>query len=228
MTERKVQQKALNYLNKKYRWRCFSGKLFSKTEVRTHRRFGGKRADGLLAFRHWLWGTYVVSLEAKSLKTLPAIRPYRDQWNFLYNCIKAGIIGLLLSGAYLALVKMDDGLIQFSLPFNTWVAFAVGYGIVTVNSFRHRTLPVVQQIKQYPANEQWLAFCSKSMAALSARKKKHLLEICKYQGIGILVVQASGKVRSLVKPKRRWRWQGDYLRYYSKGKQIRQSLYSTK
>ncbi|MEM8908937.1 MAG: hypothetical protein AAGD05_13910, partial [Bacteroidota bacterium] len=98
------------------------------------------------------------------------------------------------------------------------------FAILTRNSLRHQAVDVIEQLKQYPANEQWLAFSKDSLNKLP-RKKRHLLEwICRYEGIGVLVVSRFGRVRLWVKPKRRWKWLGDFLIYYSLEKQIRQLL----
>ena len=82
LSEQYVQRKAQAYLERRYR--TWGKALFSKMEVKTKKAFGGKRADGLIAFRRLIWGTYVVSMEAKSYKTLNAILPYRSigKWFF--------------------------------------------------------------------------------------------------------------------------------------------------
>ncbi|MEO1628849.1 MAG: hypothetical protein AAFV25_27110, partial [Bacteroidota bacterium] len=116
LTEQSVQKIALRHLHRHYRRKSLWRKTFAKMEVRTRKKFGGKRADGLIAFRHWLLGTYVVSMEAKSAKTLSAIRPYSDIRRLLLNSFRMGLFACLISGAYLALIKMDDGWLQFVIP----------------------------------------------------------------------------------------------------------------
>ena len=71
--------------------------FFAKEEVRTKKEYGAKRADGLLVFRHWLWGQYVVSMEAKSYKTMPALKPRLDPYKLMWNSLKVGGAICLLS-----------------------------------------------------------------------------------------------------------------------------------
>ena len=108
--ERTVQNKAQEFLEKKYRRKAKGKRIFSKTEMPTKKKYGSKRADGFLAFRHFFWGNYVVSVEAKSQKTLPAMRPYRDEFIMVKNCLTMGFYCCLGSGAFFALFKMDDNL----------------------------------------------------------------------------------------------------------------------
>jgi len=223
LPECQVRHKAVQYLKKHYRFRARRGKVYAQEEAHTHQRYGRKRADGLLAFRHLLWGTYVVSMEAKSIKTLAAIKPYSDFRRLIINSLKAGFTFCLLTGAIFALIKMDDGLLQFLMPLNALLFGAIGYAAFTFNSSRHQLMRVIRQLRQYPANEQWLAFSKDSVQALPARKRKKLISICRGHGIGLLLVGSRSKVEIRVRPKRQWKW-GSYLRYYSRAPQIRKSL----
>ncbi|MGB1120963.1 MAG: hypothetical protein ACPG3Z_03135, partial [Saprospiraceae bacterium] len=76
LIERTVQETAQKYLEKYYKRKAKKGRMFSKVEVRTRKEYGGFRADGFLAFKkRWTGKLYVVSMEAKSYKTLKAIQP---------------------------------------------------------------------------------------------------------------------------------------------------------
>ena len=162
--ERTVQNKAQEFLEKKYRRKAKGKRIFSKTEMPTKKKYGSKRADGFLAFRHFFWGNYVVSVEAKSQKTLPAMRPYRDEFIMVKNCLTMGFYCCLGSGAFFALFKMDDNLFRFLIPIYTLIISALIYGLFTWRSYRHQTMDVIDQLKQYPANEKWLAFSKDSFA----------------------------------------------------------------
>lgn len=221
ISEQQVQNTALVFLKKRYKKSAGWRRTFAATELRTRKKYGSKRADGLIAFRHLLWGTYVVSIEAKSAKTLGAIRPRSDLNTLLWNCFKVGIIACLLSGAFLTLYKQDGPYYQYALPMNILFGVALTYGFFTKNSVRHQIIKVVKQIKQYPANRQWLACSADSLDRLSDKKQKELLSICKTQGIGLLYVDKKNRVTVLVKPKFRWKWLGDFLSYYSREREIR-------
>ena len=140
LAEVTVQVHAQEFLEKKYRKKARRGKLFSQLEARTKKQFGGKRADGLLVFRNWFSGTYVISMEAKSHKTLPAIVPKRDVGILVWNSFRAGLLVSILTGAFFALFKMDDGLMQILLPLNTLGVGALAYGFITRNHFSHKKL----------------------------------------------------------------------------------------
>ncbi|MFK7933545.1 MAG: hypothetical protein AB8G22_08540 [Saprospiraceae bacterium] len=224
LAEITVQKVALEYLKKRYRRRAWMRKIFAKIEVSTKKEFGSKRADGLLAFRHWLWGTYVVSMEAKSFKTLPAMKPYRDDWQLVRNSLWAGLVVCILSGAFFWSYRVNDGLWQFLIPFNAFLGGAILYGFLTFRHAAHKKVDVIDQLQQYPANEQWLAFSQDSIDSLPYVKVKKLKKMARSQRIGIVVVQPKGKVKIIVKARMRLRWGKDFLRFYTKEKEIRKVI----
>ena len=218
--ERKVQEVTQEFLRKKYRRKARGNRIFSQIEMRTKKKYGSKRADGFLAFRHWLWGEYVVSIEAKSRKTLPAIKPYLDHFLLLKNSAKAGLTFCILSGAIFFLYKNPDGLFQFLMPLYAFMLSGLIYALLTWNSYQHKTMDVLDQLKQYPANEQWLAFSKDSFEAVKKENQKKLRKICQARSVGLIIV--SRKVVVLEKPK--WKWGSGYLKYYAKEKEVRDYL----
>ena len=224
LSEKVVQETAQAFLYQRYRKKARKGKIFSKLEARTRREYGGKRADGLLAFNHFLWGTYAVSMEAKSYKTLSSMKPTRNDNLLLWNSFKAGLAVCVMSGMFFAIYKLDDGFLQILLPINTFVCSAVIYGFFTSNSYRHKTVNVIKQLAQYPANERWLAFSKDSMNALSKDQVSKLNKICKYKGIGIIIVSKKGRAEAYRTASMRWKWFGDFIKYYSSEKRIRKVI----
>ncbi|MEM6317751.1 MAG: hypothetical protein AAF960_08775 [Bacteroidota bacterium] len=234
MTEKTVQKRALKFLESYYNNRWFKRRIYAAQEVRTKAIFGGKRADGLLAFQGWWTGKpYVVSMEAKSIKTLPAIKPYHDRGRWWRNCLRFSLFICLASGLFY-FIGQSNNRADVLVPL-LWCAFAgLFYGLLTWNSYRHQTIDVIYQLKQYPANEQWLAFSHDSFAALSVEKQTILKDICYYRGIGLLLVGKKEAIELVNKPRRNWYWQwdvrrnwqwiSDYLMYYSKEKEIRQLI----
>ena len=97
-------------------------------------------------------------MEAKSFKTLSAIKPKRDDNLLIWNSIKAGLKFCVVTGMFFALYRMDDSFLQFILPLNMFVCGAIIFGFFTLHSYRHKTVSVIKQLAQYPANERWLAF----------------------------------------------------------------------
>lgn len=220
--ERTVQNKTQEFLEKKYRRKAKGKRIFSKTEMPTKAKYGRKRADGFLAFQHNIWGNYVVSMEAKSKKTLPAIKPYRDEFILVMNSLKFGFYCCVGSGAFYTLFKWNDHLWQFLLPFYVLIISALVYALLTWRSYRHQTMDVIDQLKQYPANEKWLAFSKDSYESLKKVKQKDLRKICKARGIGLIVY--SNRITVLEKPKFQWKWGKDFIKYYSKEKEVRAHL----
>ncbi len=223
LVEQTVQEVAQKYLQKHYRFRA-RGKVFSQLELRTKKQFGGKRADGFLAFRHWIWGVYTVSMEAKSYKTLPAIRPYFDKKKFVWACAKAGLVFSIVTGAIAFLFTLEDGFVQYLLPLVMFLIGALAYGVLSYNSFRNYKMPVIDQLAQYPANEQWLAFSSDSLRDISLKKLETLKALCHRKGVGLLLVRSRNKIEVAVKPQTRWHFWNDFLRFYAKEQQIRKLL----
>lgn len=224
LSEKIVQEKAIKYLRKRYRGKARMGKVFAKAEVRTRQRYGGKRADGLLAYKSWLGSTRVISLEAKSHKTLAAIRPKRQDQQLLLKSFWMGLAVCLGSGAFFFLYKMDDPYLQYAVPLNVMVIAALIYGYFTRSGSQYQFAKVLGQLQQYPANRQWLAFSADSIASLPEREKRYLKKICQRQGFGVLIVHARGKVQRWLKPALQRKWRGDFLQYYSKEKEIRMLL----
>jgi hypothetical protein len=224
LSEKVVQETAQAFLYHRYRKKARRGKIFSKMEVRTRRQYGGKRADGLLAFHHYIWGAYAVSMEAKSLKTLASMKPVRSSNLLLWNSFKAGLICCILSGMFFAIYRLDDGFMQILLPLNTLVCSAIIYGFFTSNSYRHKTVNVIKQLAQYPANERWLAFSGDSLKSLSKDQLRKLDKICKYKGIGIIVVNKNDRAEVYRSACMQWKWFGDFIKYYSSEKRIREAI----
>ena len=220
LIEKTVQKHALNYLYRRYKIRHPTRRIFTRMEVSTKKEYGRKRADGFVCFKT-IWGIHVVSMEAKSYKTIAAMKTKFNFWLYLKNCIVAGLGFTVVTGAIYALVKMSDGNMQFLYPLWMFCAGAVLYGVFTVNNYRHKTISVVKQVNQYPANEQWLAFSNDSIKDLKNDKLKDLETICRVQGLGVIVVNSWGMADVWFKPKRHRKPIGDFLKYYSVEKEVR-------
>jgi len=234
LLEKTVQKRAMTFLADYYDNRLLRRRMFAAEEVRTKKIFGGKRADGLLAYQSRLSGKpFVVSMEAKSIKTLPAIKPYHDWGRWLWNSLRFSLFLSFASGlAYLALQGQTN--VEILVPILWCLCAGIAFGLLTCNSYRHQTIDVITQLKQYPANEQWLAFSKDAFAALTIEKQELLTTVCKYRGIGLLLIGRNNATDLLQKPKRRWSWiietRGgwqlirDFLVYYSKEQEIRQFI----
>ncbi len=220
LSEAKVQVKSLEYLSYQYELKSTNGKMYVKKEVRTKPKYGAKRADGLIVFKHWIWGIFVVSIEAKSIKTLKAIKPFQNDKRLFMSSLKAGLAFCIMSGAMFAYFKMNDGFVQYMLPLNVFVLGSILYAFLRFDSYKHLDVKVIDQSAQYPADEHWLAFSMDSLEALSKSQVKMLKSVCKSRGVGVLLVKPNGKVKRWVKPRMRWKLFGNFVEFYSNEEKI--------
>ena len=224
LSELKVQQSAQKLLVRRYEGKSWGKRIFSQLEVRTKQKYGGKRADGLLVFKHVFWREFVVSMEAKSFKTLDAIRPYKDHGSIILGSIKWGIYAVIGSGAGIAMIKQEDLFLKIGFPLIVFLLGAIIHVLLTQNNVCHQISNVIEQIRQYPGDHQWLAVSKDSLEKLTKAKKRSFKMTCKHRGIGIIVVNKREKAKIWVRPRRNWNWFRSYLPYYSLEKRIRASI----
>jgi len=130
LSEQFVQEVTKDYLANRYKRTARRRNIFAKIEVRTKKQYGGKRADGVIAFKHWWKGTYVVSFEAKSFKTLASMKPQTDYKYLLKNSLWAGLIICILSGSFFFLYKSEVSNWQLWAPLLAFLGGALTYAIV--------------------------------------------------------------------------------------------------
>lgn len=225
LLESTVQQAALEYLEGYYKWRARRSRLWSKIEVRTRKKHGGKRADGLLVYKRRLTGRlYVVSMEAKSYKTLEAITPYRDTWRWVKNSTYYATLIAIGTGAIFVYQMMETPQEALLYVVNLWVALIILVAILTRNANFNRTMPVYKQVLQYPANEQWISISKDSFEMIPKHLRKPFIKVLKARGIGLLIVNGRKFVHREHKPKKNRKWLGTFLKYYSLETDIRRYL----
>ena len=146
LIERTVQETAQKYLENYYKRKAKRRRLYSKIEVRTRKEYGGFRADGFLAFKkRWTGELYVVSMEAKSYKTLKAIQPYRDNKLWFKNSLWAGFLFSVGTGGAFALVGFENAILGLMFFLGSLVLGSVAYAFVTINSFQHKNIKVLDR-----------------------------------------------------------------------------------
>jgi len=198
VSEKKVQDVSLEFLREYYINKYHPSRMYCKDEAYTKKR---KRADGLLCFHSEEQKYHMVSMEAKSHKTLNSLQP---EWDTSLMDRKAVLLSLLaiITAAYFSI----------GLEWYWIMSIVLGAGIGGLLSYYFYTefaqptglklSGVIKQIGYYPANEQWLAVSSDSMdlvnkASKSFRdktSKEVLYEICEKRGIGLIVVSRKAKV----------------------------------
>jgi hypothetical protein len=226
LIERRVQEAAQGFLESYYKaWH--RNRIYSNLEERTKKKYGMKRADGLLAYRKNRRKAFVVSMEAKSHKTLPALKPYRVNSLWIKDSIWKGLLFCILSGTIFFIWNYDtfSPLLQMLMPFSFWMLSSLLYAILFKNSYRYQEMKVLKQVLQYPANEQWLSFSHDAFDMIKPKMRDNLFKICKARGIGVLMVSQDRRVSLISKAKRRRSIVGkDYLKYYLEEDNIRHYL----
>lgn len=224
LIEREVQDAAQKYLEDFYRSSARGGKMFSKIEVRTKKPYGGFRADGFLAFkRRWTGELYVVSMESKSYKTLKAIKPYRDSKLWFKNSLWSGFLFAVGTGGLFAVIGFDNeilGLLFFAAMMT--IGF-LGYGFISRNSFKHKMIPVLDQVEQYPANEKWISISEDSFEDMDKTGQDAFLKVCNSRGYGLIIVDSRKRNHRYYKPKATYSW-SSFVKYYSLEDDIRKYL----
>jgi hypothetical protein len=225
LIERTVQETAQKYLENYYRRKAKRKRLYSKIEVRTRKEYGGFRADGLLVFKkRWTGELYVVSMEAKSYKTLKAIQPYRDNKLWFKNSIWAGFLFSVGTGGAYALIGFDNAVLGLMFFLGALAFGSIAYAFLTINSFQHKNIKVLDQVEQYPANEKWISISEDSFEDIDPKGQDTFLKVCKSRGYGLIMVDRKKKNHRYYKPKKKFRLFGSFVKYYSLEDEIRKYL----
>ena len=223
LSEKYIQDKAIKYLKRYYKASSANGKVFAQAEVRTQQK---KRADGLIAWRKWLGGVGVASMEAKSAKTLSALVKQLDDTKVKRDSTWLTVLVVFL-GAY---ILWDQGLRAYMEPLYVLILYGVLFFLIPyiqkmlqgINLPFHQRIAVFDQLLQYPANEPWVAIGSDSV---NAKQYKALKQSCRKKRLGLLLVQKNGRVKLELKPRYLFSFpKRDFLTYYEKGESIRKQV----
>lgn len=223
LSEKYIQEKAIQYLKRYYKASSANGKVFAQAEVRTLEK---KRADGLIAWRKWLGGIGVASMEAKSAKTLSALVKQLDETKVKRDSTWLTVV-LVFVGAY---ILWDQGLRAYLDPFYVLILYGILFFLVPhiqkllqgINLPFHQRIAVFDQLLQYPSNEPWVAIGRDSV---NAKQYGMLKKTCRKKRLGLLIVQKNGRVKMELKPKYLFSFpKHDFLAYYEKGAAIRKQL----
>jgi len=215
LQESYIKKRALQFLHQDYYKRCpINGIIYKELEAYTNE---GKRADGLIIFRQKSRNPFVASLEAKSANTLRSLVEQIDLARILDDGLKVAVF----SFAFIWLLAWMAGVRQVLDPVlallmgGCWVWMVKVY-IATVQPLalrRHAQIGALEQLKQYPADERWLAI---GIDSVSKEDQFHrLLQHCRKAGIGLIVVPAQGTPEVHVHPRFSTRSDvTDYSQYY--------------
>lgn len=211
ISEQFVQDMALEFLRLKYsKSFIFSNNVTALQEVYTQEK---NRADGLAFFKRGN-SYFTASLEAKSYKTLYALKEQIDENQFN---TRRQVFWAISGISYIVALTIFQADFLHSMLF--WFGFHVlgdfflFHNNTDKNSYKF--VEVMRQIEQYPANEQWLAVSEDCFS--DKVSEDYLIKICSKASIGLLCVSAEGDVDILLKASKQ---QGDFLHFYSSDSRI--------
>lgn len=181
-----------------------------------------KRADILFAFKRSHYRIYTAVVEAKSRRTLKDLKPKNNSQK---QTIIGGLLAIIMIPLILAALGINAGLNVYSsfLLLVLFVIIALSIGFI----FRHNQLPFVQsipaieQLKRYPANEKWLAIAADTFVNKSDYDT--LIKYCKKAAIGLLSVDRNEKIKIILKTKSKHE-SNQYLNYYKAQAAIKKAL----
>ena len=171
----------------------------------------------------------LVSLEAKSHKTLRSFTTFLEWSKDLGLGISIGILSAALS------IYILNDLSWYWVALTAILAFILGFFIsffviAVVEPDHFKSMAVIDQVHQYPANEKWIAISKDSLNLTSNKKTDfhrrsnydNFLRIARKNKVGILVI-SRWKEEILLEP---GFFKGEYLDCYCIANTIRQEVYS--
>lgn len=210
LRERTVQQAAAEWLknNLSSRANLNAAHYWLEVTVSKDSLRGWGRADALVAAVDDSGKIYTASLEAKSLRTLCALRGYSiTAFQLIIAALLATIcwllLDMLLDGQYRAITIAS----AFIVLLPAW------FLILFLKSLFIKPAYVVRQVLDYPADERWIAVSRDALDALG-NQLQDLQDICLGKGIGLLEVSRQKNVYVILEAKPRKR-PGRFLQQYS-------------
>lgn len=215
LQESYIKKRALRFLHQDYYERCpANGIIYKELEAYTTE---GKRADGLIIFRQKGSNPFVASLEAKSANTLRSLVEQIDIARIVDDSLKMAVcsFAFIWLFAWMAGVRQVLDPVIALLMGVCWIWMVKAY-MATVRPMtlrRHARIGALEQLKQYPADERWLAIGIDSIS--KEDQFYRLLQHCRKAGIGLLVVPVQGPPEVHVHPRFSTRSDvTDYSQYY--------------
>jgi len=215
LTERFIQDSVAERLNKEYYRRK---PAYVATEAYTRL----KRADVFLSFMRARKRPYVIVVEAKSRTTIHQLKlkeaPHQVRWAGRLVAI-AFIVGLSVALGYQWYFNAVNTLLLLLL-------FVAGSSLISAVISKLRlsalgSISAIEQLGRYPANEKWIAVGEDTF--VRPEEYEVLRSQCRKNGIGLLVVDARGRVRRRAIPTPTHTF-NNYLGSYGKEAQVLKAI----
>jgi len=229
LKESYIENVAINYLKEYYYFNCsHNNKIQYQQQAYT---IDNKRADGIIFWEKTSSNVRLVSIEAKSAKTIRNLKSRWDKEKLSETSLILAEIAVLVLFALLYsqfLIRLPlDGPLLFLILFFVYL-FRAPLRILLQNIFASyfKTASVFEQVNLYPGNEVWIAIGDDTFKKNRAQRLKEFIEECKRRKLGLLEIPPEGyKPRVLLHPKfkpiiRR----KDFLEFYKKDAIYRQAI----
>lgn len=211
LTERFIQNSVAERLNKEYYRR-------KPAWVTTEEYTKLKRADVFLAFMRARNRPYVVVVEAKSRTTIHQLKlkeaPRQTRWAGRAVTV-ALIVGLSAVLGYQWYFNAVNTLLLLGL-------FVLGSSLISAVLSKLElsvlgSISAIEQLGRYPANEKWIAVGEDTFAR--PKEYETLVRQCKKNGLGLILVDARGRIKRKLVPEPRHTF-NNYLDSYGKKAKI--------
>ena len=225
LREKYVRDVAIKWLTCHYQQRQNVQIVLPEKEagVSAKSKLGRGRADGLIVALLSDNSVYTASMEAKSSKTFFNIIPFYKDEKWLLHAIIVGVIGLIL--AEIIGQWFGGWFLIWVLPVLVFILVGLAYLVLTSQHRYYRPIDVIAQVKDYPANERWIAISTDAYNQLGAEQET-LHQDCHKEGIGLLRISSGEKVTVLSSSRSKKLPKGyeDFLICYAREKSIRKKL----
>lgn len=222
-SESNINDFAYDYLSSHYSAR-FDAKqiLVDKNEQTQH----GHTTDGLFSFKQQDNTLFVAALHThNSPQIASALTRYKKKGLSMMRYASSLLVLLLVTVAGWQLGYLIAGLVA-AIPLSAGT-FAL-HTIAEKKLRKRQLLRLLDELKETPADEQWLGLSISSLTFRNNYLAKQLLAMCERRGIGIITVGQRAKVVLLQEPKPSTCRRGDFLSHYQSEDRIRKALLGDK
>jgi hypothetical protein len=184
----------------------------------------GHVVDGLFTFKSPENNLFVATLHTKtSPKIASLLIRYKTKGLSKFRFATAA---LLFTAAFLFGWQVGKWPVLYVLPTSLFIAAAgfVLHSVLERNYLKKKLENLLNDLKKLPADEQWLGISVSSLTFRQNSMAKHLLDICKRRGIGVITVGKRAKVVLVQEPTTQTCRRGDFLSFYEGEARIRKAL----
>lgn len=225
LTEDYIKEEALRFLMDYYRPYAHNKKIEPRTEFYTNTR---NRADGVLIWENTPNDIRVISLEAKSAKTLRNLRSKWDKEKLINWSRGASELVLII------LVCLTYPFLKGKVFYDPILIIAIILILFVIRLFTVpllqklfisilKTTSVFEQAALYPGNEVWIAISTDTFIRNKVKRLEEFVHLCGRKQFGLLEISEFGyPPKILVHPKFRPSQSAkDFLHSYKKGQELR-------